>query len=39
MEAGAELIAAPTVTPWNSRNARLTAPDGVQLTIFEELDP
>jgi len=35
--AGAELIAAPTVTPWNSRNARLTAPDGVQLTLFEEL--
>ena len=35
--AGAELIAPPTVTPWNSRNARLTAPDGVQLTLFEEL--
>jgi catechol 2,3-dioxygenase-like lactoylglutathione lyase family enzyme len=36
-EAGAELIAAPTRTPWNSRNARLAAPDGLQLTLFEEL--
>lgn len=36
--AGAELIAAPTATPWQSINARLTAPDGLQLTLFEELD-
>jgi lactoylglutathione lyase len=35
--AGAELIARPTRTPWNSLNARLTAPDGLQLTLFEEL--
>jgi lactoylglutathione lyase len=35
--AGAELIAEPTRTPWNSLNARLTAPDGLQLTLFEEL--
>ena len=35
--AGAEVIAAPTRTPWNSLNARLTAPDGLQLTLFEEL--
>jgi predicted enzyme related to lactoylglutathione lyase len=35
--AGAALIAAPTRTPWNSLNARLTAPDGMQLTLFEEL--
>ena len=34
---GAELIAAPTPTPWNSRNARLTAVDGNQLTLFEQL--
>jgi lactoylglutathione lyase len=35
--AGATLIAAPTRTPWNSRNARLAAPAGLQLTLFEEL--
>jgi lactoylglutathione lyase len=37
--AGAEVVAAPTRTPWNSLNARLTAPDGLQLTLFEELGP
>jgi lactoylglutathione lyase len=36
-EAGAELIAAPTRTPWGSLNARLSAPAGLQLTLFEEL--
>jgi predicted enzyme related to lactoylglutathione lyase len=35
--AGAEVIAAPTRTPWNSLNARLSAPGGLQLTLFEEL--
>ena len=35
--AGAELIAPPTRTPWDSLNARLTDLDGVQLTLFEEL--
>jgi predicted enzyme related to lactoylglutathione lyase len=35
--AGAEVIAAPTRTPWDSLNARLHAPDGLQLTLFEEL--
>lgn len=34
---GAEVIAQPTRTPWNSRNARLAAPGGLQLTLFEEL--
>jgi lactoylglutathione lyase len=34
---GAELIAAPTVTPWNSLNARLLAPANLQLTLFTEL--
>jgi lactoylglutathione lyase len=38
-DAGAELIAAPTRTPWDSLNARLTAPDGLQLTLFEQLGP
>src|ERR1700754_70159 len=36
-EAGAEVLAQPGRTPWNSLNARLTAPDGLQLTLFEEL--
>jgi predicted enzyme related to lactoylglutathione lyase len=35
--AGAGLLAAPTRTPWNSVNARLSAPAGLQLTLFEEL--
>lgn len=35
--AGAEVIASPTRTPWNSLNARLSAPAGLQLTLFEEL--
>jgi len=35
-EAGAEIVAEPTRTPWNSRNARLDAPAGLQLTLFEE---
>lgn len=37
--AGAELLAPPTRTPWSSLNSRLRAPDGLQLTLFEELDP
>jgi len=36
--AGAELIAAPRETPWRSFNSRLTAPAGLQITLFEELD-
>ena len=38
VEAGAELIAPPTETPWNSLNARLSAPAALQLTLFQELD-
>jgi catechol 2,3-dioxygenase-like lactoylglutathione lyase family enzyme len=34
---GAELIAQPTRTPWNSLNARLEAPGSLQLTLFQEL--
>jgi predicted enzyme related to lactoylglutathione lyase len=37
--AGAELLARPTETPWRSLNARLEGPAGLQLTLFEELDP
>lgn len=36
--ASAELIAAPTTTPWRSLNARLAAPAGLQLTLFEQLE-
>jgi predicted enzyme related to lactoylglutathione lyase len=36
--AGAQLIAPPTRTPWNSLNSRLSAPAGLQLTLFEESD-
>lgn len=34
---GAELIAEPARTPWNSLNARLEAPGGMQITAFQEL--
>lgn len=35
--AGATLLAPPTITPWQSRNARLEGPAGLQLTLFTEL--
>ena len=38
-DAGADLIAPPTQTPWDSLNSRLTGPAGLQLTLFEELAP
>ena len=34
---GAEEIAPPTRTPWDSLNSRLAAPADVQLTLFQEL--
>jgi lactoylglutathione lyase len=34
---GATAVAPPTVTPWQSLNARLEAPAGLQLTLFQEL--
>jgi catechol 2,3-dioxygenase-like lactoylglutathione lyase family enzyme len=36
---GAELIAPPVETPWRSLNARLNGPAGLQLTLFEALEP
>jgi predicted enzyme related to lactoylglutathione lyase len=36
-EAGADVIAEPTRTPWNSLNSRLEAPGSLQLTLFTEL--
>jgi predicted enzyme related to lactoylglutathione lyase len=37
-DAGATLIASPRETPWRSLNARLEAPAGLEITVFEELD-
>ncbi|MET7283602.1 VOC family protein [Kribbella sp. NPDC005582] len=37
-DGGATVIAEPTTTPWNSLNARLETPGGIQLTLFTELD-
>lgn len=36
--AGAEAEAAPVTTPWGDRNARVRAPDGMQLTLFTVQD-
>jgi lactoylglutathione lyase len=37
VEAGADLLAPPTPTPWRSLNSRLSAPANLQITLFEEL--
>lgn len=37
VEAGAELVAPPTETPWRSLNSRLQAPAGLEITLFQEL--
>ena len=34
VDAGAELVAPPTVTPWDTLNSRLEGPAGLQLTLF-----
>lgn len=36
VQAGATEVAAPTVTPWNSVNARLDAPGSLHITVFQE---
>jgi catechol 2,3-dioxygenase-like lactoylglutathione lyase family enzyme len=36
--AGAEQLAEPVLTPWNDRNVRLRAPDGLQLTLFSVVE-
>ena len=36
VEAGADLVAPPTRTPWDSLNSRLEALAGLQLTLFQE---
>jgi len=37
VEHGAELVAPPTETPWQSLNSRLDAPAGLHITLFQEL--
>lgn len=37
LEAGATQVADVTRTPWNSLNARIEAPAGLQLTLFTNL--
>lgn len=37
-EAGATVVGGPCETPWRSLNARLDAPAGLQITVFEELE-
>ena len=34
VDAGATVVADAVLTPWGDRNARLAAPDGMQLTLF-----
>jgi catechol 2,3-dioxygenase-like lactoylglutathione lyase family enzyme len=36
-EAGATVVGGPVETPWRSLNARLEAPAGLQITLFQEL--
>lgn len=36
-DAGAEHVGGPVVTPWQHRNIRLRAPDGMQITLFTVL--
>ena len=38
VDAGAQLVAPPTRTPWESLNSRLEAPE-LQITVFEEARP
>lgn len=36
--AGGVQLAAPVTTPWQDRNVRVQAPDGMQLTLFSVVD-
>ena len=38
VDAGAELIAEPTVTPWQTLNSRLAGPADLLLTVFGPVD-
>ncbi|MEK6220986.1 MAG: hypothetical protein N2D54_01905, partial [Chloroflexota bacterium] len=32
---GATLVHEPVLTPWNDLNARVTSPDGMQITLYQ----
>jgi len=36
---GATLVHDPVRTPWGEENVRLSAPDGMQITLFQKSDP
>ena len=36
---GAKLVHPPIITPWGDYNVRLQDPDGMQVTLFQVLDP
>lgn len=36
---GAKLIHPPVDTPWGDRNARLEDPDGMQVTLYQVMNP
>jgi catechol 2,3-dioxygenase-like lactoylglutathione lyase family enzyme len=38
VDAGAELVAEPVMTPWRSLNSRLEAPAGLTITLFQETE-
>jgi catechol 2,3-dioxygenase-like lactoylglutathione lyase family enzyme len=35
LQYGATLVHEPVLTPWNDLNARVQAPDGLQITLFQ----
>ena len=39
VDAGATVVADAVLTPWGDRNARVAAPDGMQLTLFTLGEP
>ena len=39
VDAGATAVADAVLTPWGDRNARVAAPDGMQLTLFTLAEP
>jgi methylmalonyl-CoA/ethylmalonyl-CoA epimerase len=38
LQHGATLVHEPIVTPWGDRNARVQAPDGLQVTLFQRAE-
>jgi catechol 2,3-dioxygenase-like lactoylglutathione lyase family enzyme len=36
---GATLVHPPVITPWHHKNARVQDPDGLQITLFQVLEP